>query len=108
MRIVLDNLLGNAWKFTGRRDGARIELGSSMTDGKRAYFVRDNGAGFDMVYAGKLFAPFQRMHTQQQFDGTGIGLATVKRIIERHRGRIWIDSAVERGTTVYFIVGGPA
>jgi signal transduction histidine kinase/ABC-type amino acid transport substrate-binding protein len=108
MRVVFDNLLGNAWKFTGKRDDARIELGSAISDGRRAYFVRDNGAGFDMSYAGKLFAPFQRMHTPQQFEGIGIGLATVKRIVERHHGRVWIESAVDRGTTVYFTVGGPA
>jgi PAS domain S-box-containing protein len=108
MRVVVDNLLGNAWKFTGKRPDARIEVGFANIDGAGAYFVRDNGAGFDMGYAGKLFAPFQRMHTQQQFEGTGIGLATVKRIVERHQGRIWIESAVNRGTTVYFTVGGSA
>jgi light-regulated signal transduction histidine kinase (bacteriophytochrome) len=108
MRVALDNLLGNAWKFTGKREDAHIELGSTISDGRRAYFVRDNGAGFDMSYAAKLFAPFQRMHTPQQFEGTGIGLATVKRIIERHHGKIWIESAVDNGTTVYFTVGGPA
>jgi PAS domain S-box-containing protein len=108
MRILIDNLIGNAWKFTGKRADARIELGSTLVDGRRAYFVRDNGAGFDMGYAAKLFSPFQRMHTQQQFEGTGIGLATVKRIIERHHGRVWIESAVEGGTTVYFTIGGIA
>jgi PAS domain S-box-containing protein len=108
MRVVIDNLLVNAWKFTGKRDDARIELGSTIVDGRRAYFVRDNGAGFEMTYAGKLFAPFQRMHTPQQFEGTGIGLATVKRIIERHHGGIWIESAVDRGTTVFFTVGATA
>ena len=108
LRVVLENLLGNAWKFTGKRADARIELGVASVDGKRAYYVRDNGAGFDMSYAGKLFAPFQRMHTQQQFEGTGVGLATVKRIIELHQGRVWIESAVGHGTTVYFTVGDPA
>jgi PAS domain S-box-containing protein len=105
MRVVLDNLIGNAWKFTGKRADARIEMGAATSGGERVYFVRDNGAGFDMNYAGKLFAPFQRLHTQQQFEGTGIGLATVKRIIARHEGRIWVESAVDRGTTVYFTVG---
>jgi PAS domain S-box-containing protein len=105
MRITLDNLLANAWKFTGKEDGARIEIGSATADGETTYFVRDNGAGFDMAYAGKLFAPFQRMHSASEFEGTGIGLATVKRIIERHQGRIWIESAVKCGTTVYFTVG---
>ncbi|MCE9638746.1 MAG: PAS domain-containing protein [Betaproteobacteria bacterium] len=104
MRVVLENLLGNAWKFTAKRPDARIELGAAVVDGRREFFVRDNGAGFDMVYAGKLFAPFQRMHSQHQFEGTGIGLATVKRIIERHLGRIWIDSAVNQGTTVSFTI----
>jgi PAS domain S-box-containing protein len=108
MRVVLDNLVGNAWKFTAGRPAARIEVASAALDGERAYFVRDNGAGFDMQYAARLFTPFQRMHTAEQFEGTGIGLATVKRIVERHEGRIWIDSAVERGTTVYFTLGGAA
>jgi PAS domain S-box-containing protein len=108
MRVVVDNLIGNAWKFTGRCAHARIEMGVAAGAGERVYFVRDNGAGFDMNYAGKLFAPFQRLHTVQQFEGTGIGLATVKRIIARHEGRIWVDSAVDRGTTVYFTVGKTA
>jgi len=108
LRVVLENLLGNAWKFTGKRADARIELGVASVDGKRTYYVRDNGAGFDMSYAGKLFAPFQRMHTQQQFEGTGIGLATVKRIIDRHQGRVWIESGVDRGTTVFFTIGAAA
>ncbi len=108
MRVVIDNLLGNAWKFTAKRADARIEIGTERRDGRRIYFVRDNGAGFDMSYAGKLFTPFQRMHTQQQFEGTGIGLATVKRIIERHQGRVWIESAANRGTTVFFAVGADA
>jgi PAS domain S-box-containing protein len=108
MRIALDNLLANAWKFTGKQGNARIEVGAAQVEGQLAYFVRDNGAGFDMAYAGKLFAPFQRMHTAQEFEGTGIGLATVKRIIQRHHGRIWVESAVDSGTTVYFTVGGSA
>jgi light-regulated signal transduction histidine kinase (bacteriophytochrome) len=108
MRVVVDNLIGNAWKFTGECAHARIEVGASAGDGERVYFVRDNGAGFDMTYAGKLFAPFQRLHAAQQFEGTGIGLATVKRIIARHEGRIWVESAVDRGTTVYFTVGSAA
>ena len=107
-RIALDNLLANAWKFTGKESDARIEVAAMTVDGQLAYLVRDNGAGFDMAYAGKLFTPFQRMHTEQEFEGTGIGLATVKRIVERHRGRVWIESAVDSGTTVYFTVGGAA
>jgi light-regulated signal transduction histidine kinase (bacteriophytochrome) len=100
--VVLRNLLDNAWKFTSRKDRARIELGSVTTPTGRAYFVKDNGTGFDMTYAGKLFQPFQRLHAVREFPGTGIGLATVKRIIERHGGRVWIEARPGAGTTVYF------
>jgi light-regulated signal transduction histidine kinase (bacteriophytochrome) len=102
MRIVLDNLLGNAWKFTGKRAGARIEVRRTRRDDQEVYFVRDNGAGFDMAYADKLFGAFQRLHTMAEFDGTGIGLATAQRIIRRHGGRIWAEAAVDRGATFYF------
>lgn len=105
IRIVLENLLGNAWKFTGRLAAATIAFGETDVHGTRSFFVRDNGAGFDMKYASKLFTPFQRLHSQHQFEGTGIGLATVKRIIERHHGEIRIESAVDAGTTVFFTVG---
>ena len=108
MRAVLDNLLGNAWKFTAKTPAPRVELGSVQRDGSRVYYVRDNGAGFDMQYAHKLFAPFQRLHHTSEFEGTGIGLATVKRIIERHGGRVWAESAVNAGTTVYFTLGAAA
>jgi PAS domain S-box-containing protein len=104
MRVVLDNLLRNAWKFTSRRDPARIEVGSVRREGSRAIFVRDNGVGFDMSGAAKLFAPFQRLHSEQEFEGTGIGLATVQRVIHRHGGRISAESAVGEGTTFYFTV----
>ena len=102
MRVVLQNLLDNAWKFTGKRTDARIEVGSVHQDGRPAYFVRDNGAGFDMTYVGKLFGAFQRLHGAQEFDGTGIGLATVQRVIRRHGGRVWAEGAVGGGAAFYF------
>lgn len=101
-RALLDNLLDNAWKFTRRAPAACIEFGASTKDGGPAFFVRDNGAGFDMAFAGKLFAPFQRLHTADEFPGTGIGLATVQRIVHRHGGRIWAEGAVGAGATFYF------
>ncbi len=99
---LLDNLLGNAWKFTARQANARIEFGREVIDGERAFFVRDNGAGFDPTYAGKLFQPFQRLHHPDEFAGTGIGLATAKRIVERHGGRVWAESQPGQGATFYF------
>jgi hypothetical protein len=99
---VLENLLGNAWKFTGKCPRAVIEFGVTQHEGKKAYFVKDNGVAFDMSYAGKMFSPFQRLHSINEFPGTGIGLATVKRIINRHGGTVWIEAEVGRGTTVYF------
>jgi len=102
LRTALENLLGNAWKFTARTDRPRIEVGS-MRDGERTvYFVRDNGAGFDMAYADKLFGAFQRLHGVSEYPGTGIGLATVKRIVSRHGGRIWADADVGRGAAFFF------
>ena len=103
LRIVLENLLSNAWKFTGRQERTRIEFGSGVDRaGRTLYFVRDNGAGFDPRYAAKLFSPFQRLHSETQFPGTGIGLATVQRIIHRHGGEIWAESAVDCGAVFYF------
>lgn len=101
-RALLENLLGNAWKFTSKVSRARVELGATEKDGVHTFFVRDNGAGFDMAYASKLFAPFQRLHTVDEFPGTGIGLATVQRIVNRHGGRIWAEGAVDGGATFYF------
>ncbi|MHB9105421.1 MAG: PAS domain S-box protein [Armatimonadota bacterium] len=108
LRIVLDNLLGNAWKFTSHREEARIELGMTTRDGERIYFVRDNGAGFDMAYAGKLFTPFQRLHAETEFPGTGIGLAIVQRIIARHGGRVWAEGEEGKGATIFFTLGEAA
>lgn len=103
VRAVLENLLGNAWKFTAARAPARIEFGVwPGSDGRPTYFVRDNGAGFDMAYVDKLFGSFQRLHTQAEYGGTGIGLATVQRIIHRHGGRIWAEGAPDQGATFYF------
>jgi len=102
LRVVLTNLLQNAWKFTSRHEIAKIELGCQQKETGPVYFVRDDGAGFDMTYASKLFSAFQRLHSANEFAGTGIGLATVQRIIHRHGGQVWADSAPEQGTTIFF------
>ena len=102
LRIVLENLFGNAWKFTAKRQRRQIEFGVRREQASTVFFVRDNGAGFDMTYAERLFSPFQRLHTNADFPGTGIGLATVQRIISRHGGSVWAEGAVDRGAIVYF------
>jgi PAS domain S-box-containing protein len=105
LRLVLENLIGNAWKFTARQPEAIIEFGARAEPDGQVFYVRDNGAGFDMAYAQRLFGAFQRLHDQHEYAGTGIGLATVQRIIHRHQGRVWAESQVGAGATFYFTLG---
>jgi len=108
LRIVMTNLLGNAWKYTGRCEAARVEVGSEASEEGTVFFVRDNGCGFDMRFVGKLFQPFQRLHAAEEFEGTGVGLATVARIVRRHGGRVWAEGVVDGGCTIRFTLGdGP-
>ena len=107
MTIVLTNLLGNAWKYSSKQTPAHIEFGKTTKEKETVFYVRDNGAGFDMAHAGKLFAPFERLHRDSDFEGTGIGLATVQRIISRHGGRIWAEAAPGAGATFFFTLGKP-
>jgi signal transduction histidine kinase len=102
LRIVMENLIGNAWKYTGKREISRIEFGSFSSAGKQIFYIKDNGSGFDMQYADQLFAPFRRLHNSSDFPGTGIGLATVMRIIHRHGGSIWAHGETDKGATFYF------
>jgi light-regulated signal transduction histidine kinase (bacteriophytochrome) len=105
LTVLFENLLGNAWKFTSKQSRARITVSVQEHEDERVIVVGDNGAGFDMQYAKRLFSPFQRLHSQSQFEGTGIGLAIVQRIVARHRGRIWAESEVDRGATFFFTLG---
>jgi len=102
LRVVLENLLGNAWKYSSMKESALIEFGMIETGGSPAYFVRDNGAGFDMSHAERLFTPFQRLHAEEEFKGFGIGLSTVQRIVQRHGGRVWAEGEVGKGAVFYF------
>jgi light-regulated signal transduction histidine kinase (bacteriophytochrome) len=104
LRIALENLLDNAWKYTAHTHAARIDVGSQLDASGRTFHVRDNGVGFDMAYSGKLFGPFQRLHVETQYPGTGIGLVTVQRILARHGGRIWAQAELNRGATFYFTI----
>ncbi len=105
LNIALSNLIGNAWKYTGGTQDARIEVGADRQNDRLVCYVRDNGAGFDMSNADIIFAPFRRLHTEREFSGTGIGLATVERVIHRHGGRVWAESEIGKGATFYFTLG---
>jgi light-regulated signal transduction histidine kinase (bacteriophytochrome) len=107
-RAVLTNLLGNAWKFTSAHGSARIEVGVTDADGERAFYVKDDGAGFDMGRAEHLFGAFQRLHAAEEFEGDGIGLATVQRLVHRHGGRVWAEAEPEKGATFFFTLPGEA
>lgn len=102
LQVLLENLMGNAWKFTGKKSTATIELNSQGNNEKSVYYIKDDGAGFDMEYSEKLFGAFQRLHGANEFEGTGIGLATVQRIVTRHGGKIWAEGAINQGATFYF------
>lgn len=107
IQVVLENLLGNAWKFTRKQLHPRVEVGADSRAGAMVYFVRDNGAGFDMDRAHRLFLPFERLHSEAEFKGTGVGLTTARRVVERHGGRIWADAAAGRGATFFFTLPAP-
>ncbi|MFH1862064.1 MAG: ATP-binding protein, partial [bacterium] len=104
LRVLLENLLGNAWKFSGKRDQGNIEFGSTGSDDQQVFYIKDNGVGFEMEYSDKLFGAFQRLHSVDEFPGTGIGLATVQRIVNLHGGRVWAESTPDQGATFYFSI----
>ena len=104
LKLMIENLLSNAWKFTSKKDEAVIEFGTNTEKGKDVYFIKDNGAGFDMEYTEKLFTPFHRLHSESEFPGTGIGLANVKRIVTMHGGEIRAEAKVDQGATFYFTI----
>jgi len=106
VRTALENLIGNAWKFSSKADHPRIEVGALADDRRKVFYVRDNGAGFDMAYADKLFSAFQRLHAASEYSGTGIGLATVQRIVRRHGGRVWADAQPGQGAVFFFTLEG--
>jgi len=106
--VLMDNLTGNAWKYTAKTEQPAIEFSTTQVDGEAAYYLRDNGVGFDMQHASTLFAPFKRLHRVEEFEGTGIGLATAQRIVHRHHGRIWAEAGINQGATFYFTLGSQA
>jgi len=106
--VVIQNLLGNAWKFTRQRAGARVQMDCEVTGGEHVFFVRDNGIGFPAAQADNIFDPFQRLHAAREFEGTGIGLATVQRIVERHGGRVWARGSVDEGASFFFTLSRPS
>jgi two-component system sensor histidine kinase/response regulator len=108
LKVALENLLGNAWKFTGKRSGARISFGVTENKEGKVYYVRDNGSGFDMTYMNRLFGAFQRLHSASEFPGTGVGLATVQRVVHRHGGQIWAEGEVGKGAVFYFTLSAAA